>query len=506
MAINQNSWKFRPRYVIKGFLHTESPLFTGSGLVVPHPEIKRDDGPVEVMAFPRAGDTPYIPGSTIKGALRDWAHVHLQDRTILEKVFGKGSSEEQQGSGGRARFMDALLALKRTEPTPLPYWDLKRQTCVEAHVCIERVTGTAAEKMLYYQETVPAGVGFKVEIRGKADEGSLYQEVAFILSALKGFNHHQDPILLGADTQSAKGKMYWECEDILFLDIDALKEWLKRPCPLQDAYRNAHLEELHHLESLSKSIETTLPDRPLTVSVTITFDSHFLVNDPPRPRELQEKERNPESDLPDMKSLLDEKGQPSLPGSAIKGALRSQAERILRTLFEDDDHNRAACHPGQEDACKPIQDISGYERLCLACRMFGGPGWKSPLNISRFKCIDPGRETTQEFLAIDRFTGGGAHGAKFNIRAFYRPKFQGTISLDIKRMKKTEKEPSWALGLLGLLLRDLKEGDITFGLGSSKGYGTCTASIGCWDNANFQEEVRNGLESLRKEANKTRRP
>ncbi len=35
----------------------------------------------------------------------------------------------------------------------------------------------------------------------------------------------------------------------------------------------------------------------------------------------------------------------------------------------------------------------------------------------------------------------------------------------------------WGVGLLALLVRDLMEGDVTFGYGASKGYGQCYAKL-----------------------------
>src|SRR5439155_26026717 len=116
-------------------------------------------------------------------------------------------------------------------------------------------------------------------------------------------------------------------------------------------------------------------------------------------------------------------------------------------------------------------------RLCPVCQVFGAPGWRSPLHISAFKTADPigDEETqTQEFLAIDRFTGGGVEGAKFNATAVYRPTLSGTIGVDLKTLERAN-VGRWALGLLTLTLRDLIEGDIRLGFGAAKGYGAVRA-------------------------------
>ncbi len=68
-------------------------------------------------------------------------------------------------------------------------------------------------------------------------------------------------------------------------------------------------------------------------------------------------------------------------------------------------------------------------------------------------------------VAIDRLHGGAAEGLKFNVEFVMTPTLDGVLTLDLMRIA------PWGLGLLALTLRDLVEGDVTFGFGASKGYG-----------------------------------
>ncbi|MGH8615097.1 MAG: TIGR03986 family type III CRISPR-associated RAMP protein [Gammaproteobacteria bacterium] len=77
----------------------------------------------------------------------------------------------------------------------------------------------------------------------------------------------------------------------------------------------------------------------------------------------------------------------------------------------------------------------------------------------------------QEFVAIDRFTGGAANKKKFNAERPDSVTLHGWIEVEPERIC------AWGYGLLALVLRDLKEGDIQFGLGRAKGYGSCTAKL-----------------------------
>jgi len=109
--------------------------------------------------------------------------------------------------------------------------------------------------------------------------------------------------------------------------------------------------------------------------------------------------------------------------------------------------------------------------MCITCRLFGCKGWRTPVSISDFKIVGQISEMGQEFVAIDRFTGGASDGHKFNTVYCYKPVMEGTMTIDLSRI-----EPCHA-GLLILLMRDMIEGDISPGFGRSKGFGHCTARI-----------------------------
>lgn len=109
-------------------------------------------------------------------------------------------------------------------------------------------------------------------------------------------------------------------------------------------------------------------------------------------------------------------------------------------------------------------EVVDEEHLCLACRLFGSTRLGSRLIVEDapftgetpvFKMLD--------FLAIDRFTGGGAKGLKFDALALWKPAF--TLRLHL------ENPEPWELGWLCLVLRDLTEGWLSVGFGTAKGFG-----------------------------------
>lgn len=479
--MSNKSWKFTGQKRITGHLTTTSNLHVGSGETDVHPELETDDKEkVRINSVVKdINDKPFIPGSTLKGNLLLW----LQDRIktdselLMQKLFGVDSetettSDSENGLGGKAEFLDVSLSRPQGKKSPLPYWDHEKQVFIETSVAIDRVTRTAIDQKLIHKEMVPLGVKFLVTICGPIDEN----ETALLLAALDGFNESANPVTLGSGTASGYGKMSWELKNVEEFGPKQAQKWFSaKPRPmLVDAMEAVNKEEQARLLAEGKScLQTNQPTVDLEIS--LLFEGPFLVDDPPTKSEKEKKktatkETDPASLSPDHKVLRDADGKPRFPEKSIRGGLRSQAERIARTLGINCCNTNTSCNPVH--TIKDVQD-----NLCPVCKLFGAPGWKSPLTLTDFKHAagnpNPAR---QDFVAIDRFTGGAKPTAKFDSDYVYSPTFQGHLKLDNRRLEKTNYMAE-AKGLLALVLRDLCEGDITFGFGRAKGYGSCRAEI-----------------------------
>ena len=66
-------------------------------------------------------------------------------------------------------------------------------------------------------------------------------------------------------------------------------------------------------------------------------------------------------------------------------------------------------------------------------------------------------------VAIDRFTGGALDKGKFDVISLLEPEFKIQIIMHEPTIE--------ALRLLLLIIRDIRDGYVSFGLGSSKGFG-----------------------------------
>jgi CRISPR/Cas system CSM-associated protein Csm3 (group 7 of RAMP superfamily) len=265
--------------------------------------------------------------------------------------------------------------------------------------------------------------------------------------------------------------------NIRAIDRAGVAAWLQADNPAvgYQALVSLPPERRSELETSAKALVARNPANQCSIrlAVNISFDGSFLVNDASQTGKGEGKH--------DHAPLLDGlAGDALLPASSLRGALRSQAEKILRTMKGP----LAACYAdgqGPRPPCGPVRRKRDLERLCPVCKVFGASGWRSPVQVSdftRLPAMPPasGQFVTQEFLAIDRFTGGGAAHLKFNAQSAYRPRLAGTLAVDLEALDRAGAGP-WALLLVALVLRDLKEGDIPLGFGVAKGYGACACEF-----------------------------
>jgi len=440
---------FPTRWRITGTLTTKTSLRIGSGETTDAYKdvLKNDENQaikVDAVVLDVTGQ-PYIPATALKGNLRAWLKNRSGDESLLTALFGS-ETQEQEVIGGKVNFFDATLSQPLENPAfPPSYWSAKRQANVVVGVTIDRDTRTAMEKHLFHREVVPPNTTFSVHMTA---QGLEKQEVALLLAGLEGFNDVQAPVTIGSDTAQNQGKFAWQLEKIECIDAEKAKKWLEQNANEMwfNSFEPIDYQEFHDLIPQLISKHATLQ-----LNLELIFDSPFLVNDP----SLYQKDKTP-----NHQPKRDLRGHAILPARSIRGAIRTQAERIIRTLG------------GKAGFLADKNEVKDGD---LAAQLFGTTEWKTPISISDFTLVEnTGIPFHQEFVSIDRFTGGSGDGLKFNAASVYKPTFTGQWSIDLERI-----EP-WGLGLLALVIRDLCEGDITFGFGAAKGYGRCHGTLKNW--------------------------
>ena len=165
-----------------------------------------------------------------------------------------------------------------------------------------------------------------------------------------------------------------------------------------------------------------------------------------------------------------------LPGSSLKGVIRSHCERIVRTVLGDDPAH--CCDPlSRNMSCgvrhRNIQDTAEqYKALCLACRIFGhmvNAGHLLTADAYPSAPIDGSPELeVRNNVAIDRLSGGVAVGP-FDMEVAIQGDFRTQVRLINFEI--------WQVGLLALALRDLAEGRLPVGFAKSRGLGRVSATF-----------------------------
>ncbi len=219
-----------------------------------------------------------------------------------------------------------------------------------------------------------------------------------------------------------------------------------------------------------------------------------------------------------------------LPGSSLKGVIRSYCEKINRTAFARTVGERIIAYTFEEDkpqlgccdtfddskqarfSCSGIMEAieqydpqdapqkkeqtkqkikqlqeSGYignldlstkkqfssaeiyKYSCLACKLFGSTKLASRVAISDFYPTEPYKAEARTNVAIDRILGSALPGALFNMEVLTKGNFKGEI-----RLRNFE---LWQLGLLGLALRDLENERLRIGFAKSRGLGQVKAEV-----------------------------
>ena len=514
---------FRNRWFIEGVLRTTSPLHLGDGGETPWPNRPTAPGEpvVRIRTLTRdAKEKPCIPGSSLKGVLRSALRATLRTGGIesgeFERMFGSPDPAAPDSCGGAVEFHDARVPDGFVAPSfhhAPPWWDATRLSAIDGGVALNPKTRTADEHKLFHCEYVPAGVEFNVSITAQNLEET---DVSLLLQALEAFNPREDveladPLALGAGSQGGKGRMQWHLTAVRRLNPGPeVMAWLKDPQRSAGGSSAAQAlpeEEIKRLQELKPVAVTAGSGERLVLRLKLRFTEPFLVNDPAHT--LKEGARE---DTPDHYPRLDAEGRPMVPESSFRGVFRAQAQRILRTLASDPEQVAA---PGE--LTQPSRDRSSalapadFAALSLADRIFGATGWQTPIYVSDFVASSPADTRRQEFVAIDRFMGGSAKSMKFNAEAVAGVKPPGEAKEDqaplpaelhgviIVRMKAWEKAgvASPAAGLLALTLRDLLEGDVTFGFGAAKGYGACTAEFADEASRQWFQQARPGVAALR---------
>jgi len=341
------------------------------------------------------------------------------------------------------------------------------QTHIRDGVGIDRTTGAAARaaSAKFDFETIPARTQFEIVLELEdADDIDRY------LLNLALYEWQEGRLRFGGNKSRGTGVLMLnevQITEFMLNNPSGLMAFLRRN--IGDAPKKSHTitkpDRTYHggYSPVSSSVQSWL-----TIDFDLRAQGFFLTNDTTQAA----------AEGYDHKSLL------FLPGAGLRGAIRIQAERIARTLVNLRVDNEAdflrycpAPNPfvtrgdkqnGIESSAARIRqqaperrtDAESYD---LAEQLFGSVDWGSRLAVEDAPIADKPMWKKLDFVAIDRFTGGAADGAKFDAYALWKPCFRCRLHL--------ESPHDWEIGWLLYVLKDLIDGRVPVGFGAAKGFG-----------------------------------
>lgn len=189
------------------------------------------------------------------------------------------------------------------------------------------------------------------------------------------------------------------------------------------------------------------------------------------------------TDLPVLRS---KNGALLVPGSSLKGVMRSSGERLLRACALPEHERRYACDIFGAGCCEPESEEEKEkekrkldamsiqarvaanrallsERMCMACATFGAQGWSA---VARFTdaMVQDALVSLRDGVGMDRDLGRAANRIKYDYEVVDPGAwFELKITLDNAH--------DWQLGLLLATLDAIDEGAVRVGGFGSRGLG-----------------------------------
>jgi CRISPR/Cas system CSM-associated protein Csm3 (group 7 of RAMP superfamily) len=461
-------FSYRPfRVEIRGALALLDPLHIGAGERLS----LSTDAPI---LLDPATSAPYIPGTSLRGALRD--HLEREagllgcDRGVLKSLFGK-TPERDSGEpswSGRLSVFDAYLSgpvlsgglgdspavsptLSASDSDPSAP-NLPRE--VRDHVRLHPGWGAAESGGKFdFEVALPRdGWSFGLQIVYEGDSAAdaelvllqeavrLLTEGEFRLGAKSGWGHGrvqlQNPVFYVFDRSTCEGVASY---------LASRMGQPPSPAVRFPSTRGAQ----------PASAAFAVPFSSLTFQLRLHFEGPVLVKAPIPP--LRREGGDPadpetyaetglwEADHVFLHRLHDD--QCYLPGSSLRGVLRSQALRI-------------------DGACGTELTRTLFGRIKSATEDgVNGLGAKGLIEVSDGALAGPPHHIFLDHVAIDRITAAAVDSKKFSQSALASPKFDLSI-----RIQFAEGQGA-VVRLAAFLLRDLMGGRLWAGSGVARGYG-----------------------------------
>ena len=535
------------------------------------------DGEGTVIRFCRNGlGEPTIPGRSIRGAVRaacdiarqtmeDAGHPTTQDGGVFSKASwvslwgddtdytGKSLLDRRLRSDDSLPIRQSALTFHAVSFPKHKDSDSGESPLPRRHgVGIDRTTGAASDGALYEHEFLPRGTKFDIRITaegrddetmgrdqsegipGPASSESVKKLLEVIVDALTS-----GAVCLGGRTGSGQGT------------IQVIEPKLRRTGKTTDT--GALTAPADVLDALIGEDEEGTPiplelggwslEEPARIRINWWSPTGiFVAEDDELTKQRKEKAQETDSTANGVTEPLRDPSVPwdeaqlLIPGTSIRGALRSRASRIARTVLAAEAENTKT-----ENKLTPFTSHDVHDQIAaepnLVRYMFGSTEHRGAVTVHDCLSTERGKRIEVTHNAIDRWTGGVIDGGLFTEAVYLGTHWEPiTIDIDLRQLlnnieaekgeakskpkeaekKETEQDDQKdsqqrehvyahyaraSYVLLGLVLAELSAGTLPLGSRSTRGLGQVVVSTivvrgSTWDGVAIPERKLNGDRAL----------
>ena len=508
-------------------------------------EVPERDGEGTVIRFRRNGlKEPTIPGRSIRGAVRaacdvarqtlkDAGHPATQDGGAFSKknwisLWGDNSLDTGKSVRERGLRNDDSLPVRQSALTfhAVSFPEYKDSGSGDSPlprrhgVGIDRTTGAASDGALYEHEFLPRGTAFSIRITaegcddeptvnkqsdgipGPAPSDSVKKLLEFVVDVLES-----GAVSLGGRTGSGQGTIQVIGPKLRRTGGTTDSDTLTAPADILDTLIGQNEEGTPiPLELGGWSLEEPARIKIIWWSPTGIFVAEDENLTKQRKEEAQETDPTANGVTEPLRdpSVPWDEAQLLIPGTSIRGALRSRASRIARTvLAARDELSTFASHDLHEQiAAEPN----------LVRYMFGSTEYRGAVTVHDCLSTERGKRIEVTHNAIDRWTGGVIDGGLFTEAVYLGTHWEPImIDIDLRQLlnnieaekgeakskpqeaetKKTQQDGQKdsqqlehvyapyvraSYVLLGLVLAELSAGTLPLGSRSTRGLGQVVVS------------------------------
>ncbi|MGH3692483.1 MAG: RAMP superfamily CRISPR-associated protein [Pseudonocardiaceae bacterium] len=360
-----------------------------------------------------------LPGSTVAGSLR----AHCENRPGLpDGLFGSEPCAEK-------KVASPVQVLGVRLPGDLPAAEST------ARVAIDRHRGAARVHALFTVEQLPAGTEFDVHLRWDSAGAALDS----FLDAMRDWRPRIGRgVSVGSGACAVTG-LGWHTYDLT--DADGLLAWLAIEGP------GTYPQPTEVLRAPAS------PDAVIDVRFEIVDGLHVGTG---VPGQLPGHES-------DVSLVVQRHNVPHVPGSSLKGVLRSRVEYICRVL------GQPACDDAGCGACRACL-LFGWSPRSGADRQQGGA--RAAVAIPD-ATIDAAELDVRSHVALDRFTGGARPGLLYTQQVVVDGNFRLRVE-PLRPLLDVE------LALLRASIADVHDGLVGIGAATTRGLGTVRVHDEAW--------------------------